>query len=67
MHAAQLTLPEIEESSEPRVSFVYSPRHRRMLTVTLNKTTRCDARCTHAKGFDCECSCGGKNHGLMSL
>lgn len=24
---------------------------------------KCDARCTGAKGHDCECSCGGKNHG----
>jgi hypothetical protein len=24
---------------------------------------KCDGRCTHAKGHDCECSCGGKNHG----
>jgi hypothetical protein len=26
----------------------------------------CDARCTHATGkiMKCECSCGGKNHGL---
>ncbi|MEO8973624.1 MAG: hypothetical protein ABI406_18700 [Ktedonobacteraceae bacterium] len=23
----------------------------------------CDARCTGAKGADCECSCGGENHG----
>jgi hypothetical protein len=23
----------------------------------------CDARCQNAKGFKCECSCGGKNHG----
>lgn len=23
----------------------------------------CDARCTSAKGPNCECSCGGKNHG----
>jgi len=23
----------------------------------------CDARCTSAKGHNCECSCGGKNHG----
>ena len=23
----------------------------------------CDARCTEAKGFRCECSCGGANHG----
>lgn len=24
---------------------------------------KCDARCLHAKGRNCECSCGGKNHG----
>lgn len=24
---------------------------------------KCDARCQHAKGRQCECSCGGKNHG----
>lgn len=23
----------------------------------------CDARCTEARGFRCECACGGKNHG----
>lgn len=23
----------------------------------------CDARCTSARGHNCECSCGGKNHG----
>jgi hypothetical protein len=24
---------------------------------------KCDARCESAKGFKCECECGGKNHG----
>ena len=24
---------------------------------------KCDARCTGAKGHNCECQCGGKNHG----
>jgi hypothetical protein len=23
----------------------------------------CDPRCTSATGFDCACSCGGRNHG----
>jgi len=27
----------------------------------------CDARCTHAKGSSCECSCGGKNHGKHAI
>lgn len=26
-------------------------------------TRKCDARCTGATGFDCECSCAGQNHG----
>lgn len=24
---------------------------------------KCDARCRHAKGRNCECSCGGQFHG----
>lgn len=33
------------------------------LKAVLNPAVKCDARCTHAKGFKCECSCGGENHG----
>lgn len=25
---------------------------------------KCDARCRHAKGHNCECSCGGRFHGI---
>lgn len=25
---------------------------------------KCDSRCRNAKRDDCECSCGGKNHGI---
>jgi hypothetical protein len=28
-----------------------------------NAAVRCDARCTNARRGDCECSCGGENHG----
>lgn len=27
------------------------------------ETVPCDARCTGARGHNCECSCGGANHG----
>jgi hypothetical protein len=30
---------------------------------TFKAEVKCDGRCTHAKGSNCECSCGGKNHG----
>lgn len=33
------------------------------LKAFMNPSVKCDARCTHAKGFSCECSCGGENHG----
>lgn len=33
---------------------VYSPEH------------KCDARCTSARGHNCECACGGKNHGVAA-
>ena len=29
-----------------------------------NPRHRCDARCTGATGVDCECSCGGEQHGI---
>ncbi|NRF71419.1 hypothetical protein HLB44_30980 [Aquincola sp. S2] len=32
------------------------------LRATLNPAVKCSARCTHAVGFQCECSCGGENH-----
>lgn len=28
---------------------------------------KCDARCTGATGHNCECQCGGKNHGADYL
>lgn len=28
-----------------------------------NAEVKCDARCTGARGHNCECQCGGKNHG----
>lgn len=30
---------------------------------TYNPEHVCSAKCTSSKGFVCECSCGGKNHG----
>ncbi len=46
----------------------YCIKHRRLLAWkqvdgTLNPDHKCDVRCTSAKGHNCECSCGGANHG----
>lgn len=30
---------------------------------TLNPEIKCNAKCQGATGHDCECACGGKNHG----
>ena len=50
---------------------IYSPEHgwlraTRIVTLKSNPSLHeCDTRCTHATGktMQCECSCGGKNHG----
>jgi len=42
----------------------------RIVTYKSNPSKhQCDARCLHAKGrtMNCECACGGKNHGRGSL
>lgn len=31
---------------------------------SVKESKKCDGRCTGATGFDCECSCGGHNHGI---
>ncbi len=33
------------------------------LQASVVESVKCDARCTGARGFTCDCSCGGKNHG----
>lgn len=35
--------------------------------ATVGTACACDARCTHAKGPNCECSCGGENHGTGAV
>lgn len=51
---------------------IYRKYHIVMGKVGPSKTTRlfqpeelcvCDGRCTNARGPNCECSCGGVNHG----
>jgi hypothetical protein len=36
------------------------------LKAHLNPDHKCDARCTSARGHNCECSCGGANHGVAA-
>jgi hypothetical protein len=37
-----------------------------ILKAFLKPEQPCDARCTNARGHNCECSCGGKNHGMAA-
>ncbi len=50
---------------------VYCPQHKRQLLADEVKGTvtdcPCDRRCTGAKGHNCDCSCGGANHGAEFL
>jgi len=33
--------------------------------VTFDAHRKCDNRCQHATGWQCDCSCGGANHGIF--
>lgn len=37
-----------------------------VLKAFLRPDHKCDARCTSARGHNCECSCGGVNHGIAA-
>lgn len=42
------------------------PLTRRIVRKANPSNHKCDARCMNAKGMNCECSCGGSNHGIGS-
>lgn len=39
------------------------PVTRKIFRTAYPSMHKCDARCLHAKGHNCECSCGGQFHG----
>lgn len=57
---------------EPWQLYVHCVEHRRPLYFrpikgVVNPEHHCDARCENAHGPNCECSCGGANHGKAYL
>ena len=44
---------------------VLRPVTRKVIYTVNGSRHKCDSRCQSAKGFNCECSCGGKNHGAQ--
>ena len=40
------------------------PATRKVFFNLYGSKHKCDARCRNAKGHNCECSCGGENHGV---
>lgn len=41
----------------------YAARPARLVIGVFNPKVPCNAKCINARGFSCECSCGGENHG----
>lgn len=43
----------------------YHPMVRKVIRTSMPSNHECDARCMNATGrvMNCQCSCGGKNHG----
>lgn len=61
-HAKRHNLPRC---SAPSVIRCRCGKPARGTEITGRRTGhRCDARCMFATGPDCECSCGGANHGI---
>lgn len=47
-----------------RIKYVGAKPVTRVINFKSNPSLhKCDARCLNATGQQCECSCGGKNHG----
>ncbi len=47
-----------------RIKYVGAKPVTRVIDFKSNPSLhKCDARCRHAKGGNCECSCGGQFHG----
>jgi hypothetical protein len=38
-------------------------RYAKMVKGIVNHAHKCNDKCMSSRGFSCECSCGGKNHG----
>ena len=45
---------------------VLRPVTRKVIYNANGSRHKCDSRCQSAKGHNCECSCGGKNHGAST-
>lgn len=50
-------------------AYARCPEHRKLFPLQTVKGRlvpdhKCDSRCTNATGPNCDCSCGGANHGL---
>jgi len=62
------TITVLEPAEWPGNLQIYCREHRtwiqwKRIKATISESHICDARCMSAIGPNCECSCGGKNHG----
>lgn len=61
------TTKTMHDKAQYAVDCKCSGRHITMEAIVATTTkTPCDERCTHATGHNCNCSCGGKNHGTQA-
>lgn len=64
----QRAVMKLEAVYTPNDQPVYCAQHRRQIWFKridgkISDVHVCDARCLNATGPNCECSCGGANHG----
>lgn len=63
------TVEKLEAVYTPNDSPIFCATHRRQIWFKridgkVSEVHICDARCLNATGPNCECSCGGANHGM---
>lgn len=63
--ASRTRKPEHEKAERHQMSSLYFEHLQLEGRYRADKV--CDGRCMGATGHKCECSCGGKNHGIGSL
>lgn len=66
------TIKRVQSGQWPAYLLIHCRAHRgelewRRICGTVSEHHKCDSRCTNAKGSDCECSCGGANHGAAHV
>lgn len=67
--ACKLSWDSLEDAAAQGHTFQTARPHRliaRVVRGTFSTEVTCTSSCVNARGSDCECACGGKDHGRFA-